>query len=205
MRPSQESAPSSTASTVPFISIIDLLRADDAQVTVLFDRFAAAEKDESPAVVRDRLIGRICETLLIQRLAEEEVLYPALRAADEKLVFAFSLAGLGISMRIGEIRDPGKPRATRDFAVLRLMDLVRRSMLERSQVLLPFVRSRISATQALWLGDDYQQRKARLWTVANGANAPRAVLGVEDSLPARTAIPLDLWRKRKPADEARLQ
>ena len=75
-------------------------------------------------------------------------------------------------------------------------------MFERAQVLLPFVRSRISETQALWLGDDYMQRKARLWTVANAANAPRAV-GVEDTMPTRNAIPLALWRKRKPTDEAR--
>lgn len=201
MRPAQHSG-SNTVSTIPSTSIVDLLRGDDAQVTALFDRLGAAQNAGSPAVVSDRLIGRICETLSIQRLAEEEVLYPALRAADEKLVFAFSLAGLGISMRIGEIRDPGKPRATRDSAVLRLMDLVRRNMLERAQVLLPFVSSRISATQLLWLGDDYLQRKARLWAVANAASAPRAV-GVDETMPPRTAIPLALWRKRGPADETR--
>lgn len=205
MRPGKDSVTSNCASTLPVTSIVELLRADDAQVTVLFDRYATAEGNQSPAVVRDRLIGRICETLSIQRLAEEEVLYPALRANDEKLVFAFSLAGLGISMRIGEIRDPGKPRATRDFAVQRLLDLVRRNMYERAQVLLPFVRGRISQTQLLWLGDDYQQRKARLWMVANAANAPRAVLGAEDSMAGRTAIPMALWRKRKGTDEARLQ
>lgn len=199
MKTGKDNAAPGAGSSAPVTSIVELLRADDAQVTALFDRYAAAEANASPAVVRDRLIGRICETLSIQRLAEEEVLYPALRAADEKLVFAFSLAGLGISMRIGEIRDPGKPRATRDFAVLGLMDLVRRNMLERAQILLPFVRTRISPTQALWLGDDYLQRKARLWTVANAANAPRALPGAEGS---GKAIPLALWRKRKSADEA---
>ena len=170
-------------------SIVDLLRADDAEVAALFERCAAAEKSGSPAVVRDRLLGRICETLSIQRLAEEEVLYPAIRAVDDKLVFAFLLGGLGISMRISEIRDPGKPRATRDASVVRLTELVRRNMLERSQILFPFVRSRLSQTQMAWLGDDYQQRKSRLWT-ANAAPAPREV--------ARKAAPIPLWRKRAP-------
>jgi hemerythrin superfamily protein len=188
----------------PAISIVELLRSDDAQITALFDRFAAAEKNQSPAVVRDRLIGRICETLSIQRLAEEEVLYPALRASDEKLVFAFLLAGLGITMRIGEIRDPGKPRATRDFAMFRLMDLVRRNMFERSQVLLPFVSDHLSETQLLWLGDDYQQRKARLWT-ANAAAAPRTSLRVAETPGTRKAIPIPLWRNRGNPDGARLQ
>ena len=174
-------------------SIVDLLDADDAQVAALFERLAAAEANQSPAVVCDRLIGRICDTLSIQQLAEEEVLYPAIRASDDKLVFAFLLAGLGISMRIGEIRDPGKSRATRDFSVLRLKELVRRNRLERAQILFPFVRSRLSQTQLAWLGDDYEQRKSRLWT--NAAHAPRAV--------ARKVAAIPLWRKRGlPRDDA---
>ena len=184
-------------------SIVDLLRADDAQITSLFERYAEAERNLKSTVVRERLIGRICETLSIQRTAEEEVLYPALGAVDAKLVFAFELAGLGISMRIREIRDPGKARATRDLAVVRLMDLVRRNMRERAQVLLPFVCGRISETQLLWLGDDYQQRKARLWTGTNAAHAPRAVPAIQDPVPSRKAIPIALWRKRKATEEAR--
>ena len=167
-------------------SIVDLMDADDAQVAALFERLAAAEKNQSPAVVCDRLIGRICDTLSIQQLAEEEVLYPAIRAWDDKLVFAFLLAGLGISMCIGEIRDQGKSRAARDFSVLRLQELVRRNRLERAQILFPFVRSRLSQTQLAWLGDDYQQRKSRLWT--NAALPPRPV--------ARNVVAIPLWRKR---------
>ena len=166
-------------------SIVDLLDADDAQVAALFERLAAAEKNQSPGVVCDRLIGRICDTLSIQQLAEEEVLYPAIRASDDKLVFAFLLAGLGISMRVGEIRDPEKSRATRDFSVLRLKELVRRNRLERAQILFPFVRSRLSQTQLAWLGEDYRQRESRLWT--NAAPSPRTV--------ARNAA-IPLWRKR---------
>lgn len=170
-------------------SIVDLLDADDAQVVSLFERLATAEQNQSPAVVCDRLAGRICDTLSIQQLAEEEVLYPAIRASDDKLVFAFLLAGLGISMCIGEVRDPGKPHARRDLSVLRLQELVRRNRLERSQILFPFVRSRLSPTQLAWLGDDYQQRKSRLWTNA----APVSRGGTRK---AAAAIPL--WRKRGP-------
>lgn len=166
-------------------SMVDLLDADDAQVAALFERLAAAESNQSPAVVCDRLIGRICDTLSIQQLAEEEVLYPAIRASDDKLVFAFLLAGLGISMCIGEIRDTGKPRATRDISVLRLKELVRRNRLERAQILFPFVRSRLSQTQLAWLGDDYEQRKSRLWT--NAVHTPRTV--------GRKVAAIALWRK----------
>jgi hypothetical protein len=174
------------ANRVETESIVDLLRADDAQVETLFERLAAAEKNRSPAVVCDRLVGRICETLSIQQLAEEEVLYPAIRASDDKLVFAFLLAGLGISMRISEIRDPGKPRATRDFSVLRLEDLIRRNRTERAQILFPFVRSRLSQIQLAWLGDDYQERKSRL----SAAHAPRTI--------TRKVAAIPLWRKHGP-------
>lgn len=169
-------------------SIADLLAADDAEIAALFERHAAAIENQGPAVACDRLIGRICETLSIQRLAEEEVLYPALRASDDKLVFAFQLAGLGISMRIGEIRQPGKERAARDFSVERLRELTRRNLMERSRILFPFVRGRLSPTQMVWLGDDYQQRKSGLWT--NAVQVPRPI--------ARKSVPVALWHKRAP-------
>jgi hypothetical protein len=174
--------------TIGTASIVDLLQADDAQIAILFDRHAAAEKNRSPAAVCDRLIGRACETLSIHRLAEEEVLYPSIRASDDKLVFAFLLAGVGISMRIGEIRDPSKPRATREFSILRLQELMHRNLLERSQILFPFVRKRLSHTQMVWLGDDYQERKTRLWAAANASHVPRTS--------ARKAAAVLPWRQR---------
>ena len=176
-------------------SIVDLLYADDAQIQTLFERLAAAENNRSPAASVSRLIARICESLSIQRLAEEEVLYPAIRASDDKLVFAFLLADLGISMCIGEIRDPAKPRTARDFSVQRLKELVRRNLTERGQILFPFVRSRLSQTQMTWLGDDYQQRKSRLWAIANSRHEPRQAV--------RKTAANPLWRRRTERDETR--
>ena len=176
-------------------SRVDLLQADDAQIATLFERHGAAQSSRSPAAMCDRLIGRVCETLSIQRLAEEEVLYPSIRASDDKLVFAFLLAGLGIPMRIGEIRDSANPPTTREFSVLRLKELVRRNLPERTQILFPFVRSRFSQTQMIWLGDDYQERKARLWAIANAPHAPRALA----RKPA-AALP---WHRRAQRDESR--
>jgi hypothetical protein len=181
--------------TVGVESIVDLLQADDAQVAGLIERHLAAEKNHSPAAVCDRLVGRICETLSVQRLAEEEALYPAIRASDDKLVFAFLLAGLGISMRIGEIRDPAKPRAARTFSILRLKELVRRNLLERTQILFPFVRGRLSQTQMRWLGEDYSERKARLWAMADASQAPRTS--------TRKAAAILPWRKRAHREETR--
>lgn len=185
-------------------SIIDLLRADDAQVTSLFARYVAAESDQSPPAARERLIGRICETLSVHRLAEEEVLYPAVRAADDKLVFAFLLAGLGISMLVGKLKEAGT-RASKEDCLRRLMDLVRRNLQERSQVLFPFVREKLSGTQLAWLGDDYLQRKSSLWSIADAPHAPRAVARVKEAVSVRKSAPIPLWRRRSPGDGAPLR
>jgi hypothetical protein len=181
-------------------SIVDLLQADDAQVTALFDRLA--EKAQAPLSVRDRLVSKICETLSIQRLAEEEVLYPALRACDDKLVFGFLLVGHGISMRIAEIRDSGRGRPARDASLSRLKDMIRRNLSEREQILLPFARTYLSATQLAWLGDDYLQRKDRLWALADAARSPRPVALAAKATGTRNAISLALWRQRRARDDA---
>jgi hypothetical protein len=183
----------------PAKSIIDLIEADDDQIAGLFGRLA--EKAQAPQAVRDRLVSRICETLTIQRLAEEEVLYPAIRASDDKLVFGFLLVGHGVSLRIGEIRDSGRPRAAREASLARLRDLIRRNLSERQQILLPFARTHLSATQLAWLGDDYLQRKSGLWAVADAARAPRPVALANKPAGARNAISLSLWRQRKARDD----
>jgi hypothetical protein len=185
-------------------SIVDLLQEDDAQIAALFERLAAETK-AGHEVLHDRLVGRVCETLSIQRLAEEEVLYPAIRPADEKLVFGFLLAGLGISMRIDEIRHPGKARALRDACVLRLVEMVRSNLFERAQVLIPFVKAKVLPSQLIWLGDSYAQRKARLWTASNAVHNPRAVGRSTSPATTRKVIPLPQLRQRPPAGGAPMQ
>ena len=103
-----------------------MLCADHAQLASLFDRFFAVARNENLPVVRDRLVRCICDTLSVQRLAEEEVLYPEIRKESDRLVFAFLLASEGIAMRIAEIRDPALSRAGRDLVALRMITMVRR-------------------------------------------------------------------------------
>lgn len=181
-------------------SIVELLEADDARVTELFDRLA--EKRDAPQSVRDRLLARICEMLAIQRLAEEEVLYPALRSYDDKLVFGFLLVGHGISMRISEIRDSTRARPAREASLVRLKEMIRRNLAERRHILLPFVLARLSRTQLRWLGDDYAQRKLRLAAVAGTPRSPRLVGTSSKPTGLRNTISLALWRQRRGRDDA---
>jgi hypothetical protein len=184
-------------------SILALIREDDGQVAALCERLS--EDTTNPQIASERLVGRLCDTLSIQRLAEEEVLYPTLRTVDEKLVFGFLLAGLGISMRIGEVRDPCKARALRDASTARLIAMVRRNLSERSQILLPFASSHLSETQLVWLGDDYLERKARLWSVGDTARPSRAMALANKPVGVRSAVSLSLWRKRRGLDESHPQ
>lgn len=181
-------------------SIVDLLKADDAQVTSLLENLT--EKNQAPQSVRDRLLVRLCNTLTIQRLAEEEVLYPALRPADEKLVFGFLLVGLGISMGIGKVRDTAPARGLREASLTRLLVMVWRNLTEREKILLPFAKAHLSGTQLVWLGDGYQQRKARLRSVADAGRAPRPVGLANKPTGVRHPISLALWRKRRARDDA---
>lgn len=180
-------------------SIVELLAEDDSHMAALFERLTA-ERDSGHLLAYERLVGRMCETLAIQRLAEEDVLYPAIRPADDKLVFGFLLAGLAISMRIGEIRDPAKARAMRDACVVSLIGMVRRNMFERAQVLLPFTRARLLKTQLVWLGDSYVQRKAGLWGTAGATQNPRGGIRSEKAA-SRKVIPMPLLRRQRPSQD----
>jgi hypothetical protein len=184
--------------------IVEVLRADHAQLTALFDRFIAVTKGEKPAAVRDRLARCICDALSTQRLAEQEVVYPEIRKENDKLVFAFQLADECISLRIAHIRDPAAPQSERDFAMLRLIGMVRRYMLEREQVLFPFLRSRLSATRMQWLCADLAQRKLA-HAAGNAAEMPSAADVAGDSAPmfADPVISLLAWRMRDAREEAR--
>jgi hypothetical protein len=184
--------------------IVEALRADHAQLTALFDRFIAVTKDEEFAAVRERLARCICDTLSTQRLAEQEVLYPEVRKESDKLVFAFLLADESISLRIAEIRDPTAAQSKRDLALLRLIGMVRRYMVEREQVLFPFLRSRMSATRMQWLGADLTQRKLA-HAAGNAADLPPGaqVAGDSAAVYAGSAISLLAWRMRDAREEAR--
>ena len=127
-------------------------------------------------------------------------MFGALRALDEKLVFGFLLVGLGISMRVREVRDSTRPRALRDASLAGLVDIVGRNLEERKKILFPFAKTRLSQTQLLWLGDDYQQRKGRLWAVVND-HAPRPD-PVQKQVSVRNPISLALWHKARSHDDA---
>lgn len=72
---------------------IDMLSADHKMVKRLFKQFAALKKDEGERDDKAALVRKICQELTIHASIEEEIFYPAVRAAiddgdlmDEALV-----------------------------------------------------------------------------------------------------------------------
>lgn len=186
-------------------SIADLLCEDDARVEVLFDCFHSAIDGKSPPAVRERLARRICEALSVQRVAEEKVLYPVIRVDDEKLVFAFLLAGHAITMCIAEIRNPAKRDSERDLAVLRLIAKVRRGMTERQLVLLPLLRESMMESQLRWLGAEYAQYKRLLRATVGAADELYDRLQDEEPVPesALATVPMHAWQEQRAAESSR--
>ena len=76
-------------------------------------------------------------------------------------------------------------------------------MVEREQVLFPFLRTRLSATRMQWLGADFAQRKRLLLRPAgNTADLPKAV-PAEEEISADASISLLAWRTRAETQTAR--
>jgi len=185
--------------------LIEMLQAEHTRLGALFDRYLAVARNEDLPAVRERLARSICDTLATRRLAEEDVLYPEIAKEDDKLVFAFQLADEAIAMRIAEIRDPATPRLARDHAVLRLIGLVKRNIVEREQALFRFLRARITSTRMQWLAADLTHRKQLLSRdLGEITDVPKGVESKDDAAPlSAEAISLLAWRIKAASESAR--
>lgn len=156
--------------------ILPILRAGDARIARLLSALAATTLTRNRPASRERVVRSLCQTLALQGIVEEEVLYPAMLKEHPKLVFALLLAGQGLSMRISEIRNPAKPPAERELAVLRLAGMVRRNLHERAQVLYRVIEQEISPSRSQSLALAYVQRSVEMRerSFANAADTIRS-------------------------------
>lgn len=65
----------------PYENAVDLLDADHKAVKTMFVDYNALCEDEAPAPARRALAEKICEALKVHAQIEEEIFYPAVRAA----------------------------------------------------------------------------------------------------------------------------
>jgi hemerythrin superfamily protein len=71
------------ASTTKAVDAINLLMADHKAVKMLFKEFEKLAKDDDTEEQKEAVVQKICDALTVHVQVEEEIFYPAVRAAIE--------------------------------------------------------------------------------------------------------------------------
>lgn len=136
---------------------ITMLKADHEKVSAMFERFERSRQDS----VKQDLAARICEELTVHTTLEEEIFYPAVRAAideadlmDEALVEHASAKDLIAQIQ----RGAGDERF--DAKVTVLGEYIKHHVKEEQQEMFPKVRKADLDLQEL--GDRMRQRRQAL-------------------------------------------
>ena len=86
---------------------IEMLTADHQEVKALFKKFASVKDDEDSEDEKANLVTQICDALTIHAEIEEEIFYPAVRAAidDKDLMDEALVEHAGAKNLIAELRE----------------------------------------------------------------------------------------------------
>lgn len=135
----------------PVDNAIDLLTLDHDDVREWFDEFEDLVDEGADDAQRQTLALRICNALTAHAAAEEEVFYPAVRAAlgDEEEVDEAESEHASMRELIGQIQslDPSDDRFDSTVAVL--SELVRRHVQEEEGEIFPRMRESQADLQSL--------------------------------------------------------
>jgi hypothetical protein len=130
-----------SAQHVPSPDAIALLSADHAEATELFARYRSLAQAGASADERRSLAEEICTALLVHAAIEEEILYPAARAAiargslvDEALVEHDMAKAL-----IAQVQDGDPAQPAYDARLHVLAEYVRHHVGEEEETLFPLL------------------------------------------------------------------
>ena len=158
-----------TAATRKSPDAIALLRADHKLVSGLFDQF---EKSRS-ANRKKTLVAQICRELTVHTQIEEEIFYPAFRAAvkDKELVPEANVEHDSVKDLIAQVEGVEPDGEMFDARVKVMGEYVKHHVKEEQNEMFP--KAKASRMDLLALGTQLAQRKAELMTgrsVAAGAS-----------------------------------
>ncbi len=125
--------------TVPFENAVDLLDADHKAVKSMFIEYSALCEDGAPAPARRTLADKICRALTVHARIEEEIFYPAVRAAigDDGLMDEALAEHAEAKALIAEIQGMKATSDNLDPAVKQLGQVIDEHVLEeREQIFL---------------------------------------------------------------------
>lgn len=139
-------------------SAIDLLKADHAQVTALFDEFEEAHA----ANKKKKLATEICTALTVHAQVEEEMFYPEVKAAlkDEELVPEAAVEHASIKSLVAQIEGDQPGSELFDARVKVLSEYVKHHVKEEESEMFPKIRE--SAIDLEDLGARMAERFASL-------------------------------------------
>lgn len=148
----------SAPESAPPVEATALLRADHEQVDAMFVAFEAAR---SPAK-KQQLVASICEALTVHAQVEEEIFYPAFKAAlkDHALVPEAIVEHASLKALIAELEGSAPDGEMYDARVKVLSEYVKHHVKEEQDEIFP--KARASKLDLLQLGNAIAARKAEL-------------------------------------------
>jgi hemerythrin superfamily protein len=137
---------------------VALLRADHRAVSALFDQF---EKTRSPAK-KKQLVAEICSELTVHTRIEEEIFYPAFRAAlkDKELVPEATVEHASVKSLIAAVKDREPDGEDYDAKVKVMGEYVRHHVKEEQTEMFP--KAQKSKMDLVDLGQRLASRKQEL-------------------------------------------
>ncbi len=152
------------------LDAIALLRADHQSVSALFDRF---EKTRS-STRKKAIVSQVCLELTVHAQIEEEIFYPAVKAAlkDKELVPEATVEHASVKDLIAQVKDVEPDGEMYDARVKVMSEFVKHHVKEEQNEMFP--KAKASRLDLVALGGQLAERKA-------------ALMGAEDN-PATAAL-----------------
>lgn len=137
---------------------IALLREDHKKVSALFEEFEKARS----ASVKKRLVQTICQELTVHAQIEEEIFYPAVKAAlkDKELVPEARVEHDSVKALIAQVQDVEPDGEDYDAKVKVMGEFVKHHVKEEQNEMFP--KARKSRLDLAELGQQMAERKEQL-------------------------------------------
>lgn len=137
---------------------IALLREDHKKVSALFEKFEKARS----ASVKKRLVQTICQELTVHAQIEEEIFYPAVKAAlkDKELVPEARVEHDSVKALIAQVQDVEPDGEDYDAKVKVMGEFVKHHVKEEQNEMFP--KARKSRLDLAELGQQMAERKEQL-------------------------------------------
>jgi hemerythrin superfamily protein len=159
---------------------IQLLTADHKEVKAMFNEFESLKANEDADDEKADLVQRICTALTIHATVEEEIFYPAVRAAidDEDLMDESDVEHAGAKHLIAQLEEASPGDDHYDAKVTVLGELVEHHVKEEEGEMFPKAKK---AIDAILVGAELAERKAELQAQMGVAEEPEGLSAAKRS------------------------